>query len=62
MPDRCTPEYERVVAGLGTALPYRRALALLAEVFPLGEANEALSRLREGRVRGAAVLIPNTRT
>jgi propanol-preferring alcohol dehydrogenase len=26
------------------------------EVFPLGEANEALARLRAGRVRGAAVL------
>ena len=38
MPDRCTPEYERVVAGMGAALPYRRALALLAEFFPLGEA------------------------
>src|SRR5215217_7917705 len=30
MPDRCTPEYERVVAAMGAALPYRRALALLA--------------------------------
>ena len=36
MPDRCTPEYERVVAALGAALPYRRALALLEEFFPLG--------------------------
>jgi hypothetical protein len=38
MPDRCTPEYERVVAALGAALPYRRALALLGEFFPLGDA------------------------
>jgi hypothetical protein len=38
MPDRCTPEYERVVAALGAALPYRRALALLKEFFPLGDA------------------------
>src|SRR5215211_4744772 len=38
MPDRCTPEYERVVAAMGAALPYRRALALLAEFFPLGDA------------------------
>jgi hypothetical protein len=36
MPDRCTPEYERVVATMGAALPYRRALALLAAFFPLG--------------------------
>ena len=38
MPDRCTPEYERVVAAMGAALPYRRALALLEEFFPLGDA------------------------
>jgi hypothetical protein len=38
MPDRCTPEYERAVAALGAALPYRRALGLLGEFFPLGEA------------------------
>src|SRR4028119_142603 len=38
MPDRCTPEYERIVAAMGAALPYRRALALLAELFPLGDA------------------------
>jgi hypothetical protein len=36
MPDRCTPEYERVVAAMGAALPYRRALALLEAFFPLG--------------------------
>jgi propanol-preferring alcohol dehydrogenase len=29
------------------------------EVFPLKEANEALRRLREGRITGAAVLITN---
>jgi propanol-preferring alcohol dehydrogenase len=28
------------------------------QLFPLTEANEALSRLRTGRIRGAAVLIP----
>ena len=27
------------------------------ETFPLAEANEALARLREGRLRGAAVLV-----
>lgn len=30
MPDRCTPDYERVLAGMGSALPYRQARALLA--------------------------------
>ena len=28
------------------------------ETFPLGEANEALDRLRSGRLRGSAVLVP----
>jgi propanol-preferring alcohol dehydrogenase len=28
------------------------------ELFPLAEANEALDRLRTGRLRGAAVLLP----
>ena len=34
MPDRCTPEYERVVAAMAAALPYRRALALLEAFLP----------------------------
>ena len=37
MPDRCTPEYERVVAKMGALLPYRRARTLLSEFLPLGE-------------------------
>jgi len=28
------------------------------ETFPLAQANEALARLREGRINGAAVLVP----
>jgi len=28
------------------------------ETFPLEDANEALARLREGRLTGAAVLVP----
>src|SRR5260370_42220112 len=35
MPDRCTPEYERVLAKMGAWLPYRRARRLLEEFFPL---------------------------
>ncbi|MFL5338371.1 MAG: ISKra4 family transposase [Geminicoccaceae bacterium] len=38
MPDRCTPEYERMLAKMGALLPYRRAADLLEEVFPLGDA------------------------
>jgi hypothetical protein len=37
MPDRCTPEYERTVAKMGSLLPYRRARTLLAEFLPLGK-------------------------
>ena len=37
MPDRCTPEYERIVAKMGSLLPYRRARTLLAEFLPLGD-------------------------
>jgi hypothetical protein len=37
MRDRCTPEYERVIAKMGSLLPYRRARTLLAEFLPLGK-------------------------
>src|ERR1700676_4777949 len=29
MPDRCTPEYERIIAKMGSLLPFRRARTLL---------------------------------
>ena len=35
MPDRCTSEYERLIAKRGALLPYRRARMLLAEFLPL---------------------------
>jgi hypothetical protein len=38
MPDRCTPEYERTLAGTGAMLPYRRARGVLDDSFPLGAA------------------------
>ena len=50
MPDRCTPEYERVVAAMGAALPYRRALGLLGEFFPLGDAL-AIETMRQRTLR-----------
>jgi hypothetical protein len=37
IPGRCTPEYERTVAKMGSLLPYRRARTLLAEFLPLGK-------------------------
>jgi propanol-preferring alcohol dehydrogenase len=36
----------------------RVAVKVSTETFPLEQANEALSRLREGRLEGAAVLLP----
>jgi hypothetical protein len=55
MPDRCTPEYERVVAAIGAALPYRRALALLGQFFPLGDA-PAVETTRQRTLRVGARL------
>jgi len=40
------------------ALAPRVPVRSTVETFPLTEANEALSRLRAGKVRGAAVLVP----
>jgi hypothetical protein len=37
IPDRCTPEYERVLAEFGALLPYRRARTLLGTLFPVGD-------------------------
>jgi len=36
MPDRCTPEYERILAKMGSLAAYGRAAALMAEFLPLG--------------------------
>jgi hypothetical protein len=36
MPDRCTPEYERILAKMGSLAAYGRAVALMAEFLPLG--------------------------
>jgi hypothetical protein len=55
MPDRCTPEYERVVAAMGAALPYRRALRLMGEFFPLGDA-PAVETTRQRTLRVGARL------
>ena len=55
MPGRCTPEYERVVAAMGAALPYRRALALLGEFFPPGGA-PAVETTRQRTLRVGARL------
>jgi propanol-preferring alcohol dehydrogenase len=40
---------------LAPRVPVRTAV----EAFPLERANEALARLREGRINGAAVLLPS---
>jgi hypothetical protein len=36
MPDRCTPEFERMMARLGSLVAYGRAPALMAEFLPVG--------------------------
>jgi hypothetical protein len=38
MPDRCTPEYERVLVKMGSLAPYGRATALMTELLPLDKA------------------------
>jgi alcohol dehydrogenase, propanol-preferring len=40
------------------AIAGRIAVRTTTTPFPLAEANEALARLREGRIKGAAVLVP----
>src|SRR5271157_3284384 len=37
IPDRCTPEYERIIAKMGSLLPYARARTLMSEFLPLGD-------------------------
>ena len=37
MPDRCTPEYECVIAKMGSLLPYARARTLMSQFLPLGD-------------------------
>ena len=36
MPDRCTPEYARILSKKGSLAAYGRAVALMAEFLPLG--------------------------
>jgi hypothetical protein len=36
MPDRCTPEFERMMARMGSLVAYGRVPALVAEFLPLG--------------------------
>jgi hypothetical protein len=65
MPDRCTPEYERTLARMGSVLPYRRARSLLVEFFPLGDAPE-VETIRQrtlhvgARLERAAVALPTS--
>src|ERR1700728_4868768 len=65
MSDRCTPEYERVIAKIGSLLPYAQARTQLAEFLPLGDvpAVETTRRrtLRVGARFGTAGGIEPTR-
>ena len=55
MPDRCTPEYERVIAKMGSLLPYRRARTLLSEFLPLDDV-PAVESTRRRTIRVGARL------
>ena len=55
MPDRCTPEYERVIAKMGSLLPYRRARTLLSEFLPLDDV-PAVETTRRRTIRVGARL------
>jgi transposase len=55
MPDRCTPEYERVVARMGASLPYCRARTLLSEFLPL-EDSPSVETARQRTIRVGARL------
>jgi hypothetical protein len=55
MPDRCTPEYERPIAKMGSLLPYRRARSLLSEFLPLADV-PAVETARRRTVRVGARL------
>jgi hypothetical protein len=55
MPDRCTPEYEYIVAKMGSLLPYARGRTLLSEFLPLGDV-PALETIRRRTLRVGARL------
>lgn len=62
MPDRFTPEYERILSGMDSALPYRWARALLGELLPVDTAPEVETIRRRTLQVGArlerAALVP----
>jgi len=55
MPDRCTPEYERIVAKMGSLLPYRLARTVLSEFLPLGKP-QTVETTRQRTIRVGARL------
>jgi hypothetical protein len=55
MPDRCTPEYERVLTRMGSMAAYGRAAALMAEFLPLDKA-PAIETTRRRTIRVGARL------
>src|SRR6202790_2617351 len=55
MPDRCTPEDERIIAKMGSLLPYRRARTSLSEFLPLADV-PAVETARRRTVRVGARL------
>jgi hypothetical protein len=46
MPDRHTPEFVYLLAKLGSAMPYRKAVALLRELLPLSSREVSYGNVR----------------
>ena len=61
MPDRCTPEYERILVKMGSLAAYGRAAALMAEFLPLDKA-PAVETTRRRALRVGARLEQQTLT
>ena len=55
MPDRCMPEYERILSKMGSLAAYGRAVALMAEFLPLGR-TPAIETARRRTLRVGAKL------
>jgi hypothetical protein len=72
MPDRCTPEYERVLAQMGALLPYQRAVALMGELVLLQHSPAietarrrtltAGARLERASLRASPAEVPKAQT
>ena len=54
----CRSDIRELIRYAGEKGYYQALVRTSVEPIPLSQANEALKRLREGRITGAAVLVP----